>query len=345
MGIEMTKDLEQIDPKTLIGILAMGPLLSQACYVAAKLGIADLLAEGPLSVGQLAIRTGSNEGALYRILRALVSIGMFREVESKVFELTERADPLRSNVSGSFRNYLIFMGENWHCGVWCNMLYSVRTGKPAWEYTHGAEIFDYFTANPDQATIFNSVMTDMSIIAASEIIEAYDFSQFSKIADIGGGHGLLLAQVLKANPTAKGVLFDTPSVIADADTTLKSEGVANRIEKVSGDFFRAVPSGADAYIMKYIVHDWADESCIAILQNINAAMPVHGKLLIMEGVVPDTDEWHPSKISDLLMLVVTGGMDRTEEEYKQLLSRAGFRLTRILVTSTGLCIIEAEKLS
>lgn len=331
---------QPIPPEAFLTQMAFGALMTQALYVVAKLGIADLLKDKPMAVAELAESTDTHERALYRVLRSLSSVGIFREVEPKMFALTPLAEPLRSDAPGSMRGGAIFMGEDWHWQVWGNLLHSVRTGKPAWGHTHGAEVFDYFAVNPVQSEIFNSAMTDMSVGIAPAIVEAYDFSGTEKLADIAGGHGYLLAQILKANTELAGLLFDVPPVIAGAGELLEREGVAARVEKVSGDFFASVPS-ADAYIMKHIIHDWDDERCVTILKNIRAAMKSDGKVLIVEAVVPEDDGPHYSKLLDLEMLVSPGGAERTAQEYAALLSRAGLRLTRIIPTKSPFSIVEA----
>ena len=226
--------------------MAFGALITQALYVAAKLEIADLLAAKSQTVGELAAATGTNERALYRVLRSLASAGVFAETEPKVFALTPLAEPLRKDAPNSIRNGAIFMGAEWHWRVWGDLLYSVETGKPAWGHVHGSEVFDYFGANPEHAEIFNNAMTDMSVAAAPAIVEAYDFSGIKTITDIAGGHGYMLSQILKANPDMKGILFDMPSVLEGAGGLLEEEGVSARVEKVAGDFFSSVPAGADA---------------------------------------------------------------------------------------------------
>ena len=338
-----TAAVQPTPPEAFLTQLVFGAMMTQALYVAAKLGIADLLAEKPQSAGELAATTKTHERALYRVLRSLASVGVFQETDPKVFALTPLAEPLRSDAPNSMRNGVIFMGEEWHWRVWGDMLYSVQTGKPAWGHVHGAEVFDYFAAKPVQAEIFNRAMTDMSVVTAPAVVEAYDFSGFKTLADIGGGHGYLLAQVLKANPNLNGILFDAPSVIAGASAMQEKEGVAERVEKVSGDFFASVSKGADAYMMKHIIHDWDDERAIKILQNINAAMPAHGKVLIIETVVPEGNEPHYSKLLDLEMLASPGGVERTAQEYSELLAAAGLRLTHIVPTKSPFSIIEGVK--
>ena len=329
-------------PEAVLTQMAFGALLTQALSVAAKLGIADLLAKGPRPVAELAAETETHERSLYRVLRSLAGAGVFEEVEPRSFGLTPLAELLRSDAPGSMRNGLIFMGEEWHFNVWSNMLHSVRTGRPAWGHTHGAEVFEYFAANPEHAEIFNGAMTDMSVGTAPAVVEAYDFSGFGTLADIAGGHGYLLAQILKANPKLSGVLFDVAPVVEGAAALLKREGVADRVERVAGDFFESVPR-ADAYIMKHIIHDWDDARAALILRNINAAMGDEARVLIVETVVPEGNAPHYSKVLDLEMLTSPGGIERTAEEYAALLASAGLKLSRIVPTRSPFSIVEAVR--
>ena len=329
-------------PEAFLTNIAFGALMTQALAVAAELNIADMLAEKPQSVADLAAATETHEGALYRVLRSLASVGIFTETDGKIFANTPYSEPLRSGAPNSMRNGAIFMGADWHWKVWGEALYSVKSGKPAWGHAHGKEVFDYFPENPQHAAIFNNAMTDMSMGTAPVVVEAYDFSGVETLADIAGGHGYLLSQILKANENLKGVLFDMPQVIEGAPVLLEKEGVKNRVETVAGDFFASVPS-ADAYIMKHIIHDWDDDRSIAILKNIHAAMNGDGKVLIVETVVPENNEPHYSKLLDLEMLVSPGGAERTATEYRELLARAGFELTRIIPTKSPFSIVEAVK--
>jgi len=342
-NIEITTPIQAPPPAVFLTEIAFGMKMTQALYVVAKLGIADLLDSGPRNVSQLAAATKSSERSLYRVLRSLAAVGIFRETEPKVFELTPYADALRSNAPNSFRNGAIFMGEEWLWKVMGQMLYSVQTGNAAWAHVHGSDVFDYMTDNPDHFEIFNRAMTDMTVSAAPAIVDAYDFSPFKTIVDIAGGQGYLLAQVLKANPGLRGVLFDAEQVIAGAGAILEKEGVTGRVQTVAGNFFESIPSGAGAYMMKHIIHDWNDELAIKILRNIAAAMSPQAKLLIVEMVVPEGNEPHFSKVMDLGMLVLPGGVERTEEEYYTLLADAGLRLDRIIPTQISLSILEAVK--
>lgn len=329
-------------PAVVLTQMAFGALLTQGLYVAARLGIADLLAAGPRPVAELAAETETHERSLYRVLRSLAGAGVFAEVAPKTFGLTPMAELLRADAPGSMRNGIIFMGEEWHFNVWSNMLHSVRTGAPSWGRTHGAEVFEYFAANPAHAEIFNDAMTDMSVGTAPAVVEAYDFGGFGTLADIAGGHGYLLAQILKANPSLSGVLFDVAPVVEGAAALLKREGVSERVRSVAGDFFRGVPR-ADAYIMKHIIHDWDDERAALILRNINEAMGPEGRVLIVETIVPEGNEPHYSKVLDLEMLTSPGGIERTAEEYAALLAAAGLKLSRIIPTRSPFSIVEAVR--
>ena len=331
------------EPAAVLGEMLGGAFVSQAIFVAAKLGIADLVAAGPRPVAELAAETGSHERSLYRVLRTLASVGLFRQTDPKVFAQTALSELLRSDAPRSMRDDALFMGADWHVNVIADMPYSVRTGKPAWGHTHGAEVFEYFAANPEQGALFNDLMTTMTVRYAPAIVEAYDFSHFETLVDVAGGQGYLLARALEAAPGLAGVLFDMPQVLEGATALLEREGVADRVRKVPGDFFASVPAGADAYMLKHIVHDWDDERCVTLLGNIRTAMSDDGKVLIVESVVPETEEPHYSKMLDLEMLVSPGGIERTEGEYRDLLAAAGLRLSRVVPTKTPLSIIEAVK--
>ena len=334
---------QSLPPQAFLTQIAFNHVVTQALYVAARLGIADLVAAGPRPVSELAAATNVNERALYRVLRSLASVGVFAETDSKVFALTPYAELLRADVHNSMRDNVIFMGEEWHWRVIGNMLYSVQTGKPAWSQTHGAEVFDYFAANPEQAEIFNRAMTGMSVATAPAVVEAYDFSGSKRLVDIAGGHGYMLAHVLKANPNLKGILFDIPSVINGAGAIFDTEGVRERVEQVAGDFFASIPEGADAYMMKSIIHDWDDERALKILKNIQKVLPRDGRVLLIELVIPEDNRPHFGKLLDLEMLCSPGGIERTENEFRELLAAAGLRLTRIVQTKSPFSVIEAVK--
>jgi hypothetical protein len=336
---------QAMPPEAMMMQMALGCFVSQAVYVAAKLRIADLLEEKPRAVADLAEQTNTNAGALYRVLRALASVGVFRETESKFFALTPLAETLLSNAANSVKDAAIWMGEEPHWRVYGELMSSVKTGKPVWEKVHGREVFPYlFEENPPLGEIFNRAMTGFSRQAIPAVVEAYDFSGVKTLADIGGGYGHLLAGVLNANPhIQRGVLFDLPPVFAGASELLEKENVLERTELVRGDFFDEISVSADAYLLKHIIHDWTDEQNVKILQNIRAAMPDAAKVLIVDAVIPEDNEPHFGKILDLEMLVSPGGVERTEGEFRALLSKAGFRLNRIIPTRSPVNIVEAVK--
>ncbi|HJR09583.1 MAG TPA: methyltransferase [Pyrinomonadaceae bacterium] len=330
-------------PQVALTQMLSAPLVTQALRVVAELGVADLLAVRAQSVDELAAETGTHAPSLYRFMRALAGCGVFTETSGRVFELTPMAELLRADVEGSLRDFAIFMGADWHWQVWGDAPYSARTGKVAWEHVYGKEVFPYFAEHAEAARVFDNAMTSLSKMVAKAVVEAYDFSSIAKLADIAGGHGSLLAAILRANPHLKGLLFDMPQVIAGAGHRLDAEGVAQRCELASGDFFRSVPTGADAYMMKHIIHDWDDARAISILKNCHSAMPEDGRLLLVEMVVPEGNEPHFAKIQDLEMMLSPGGLERTEQEYRQLYAEAGFELTRIIPTASPMSVIEGVK--
>ena len=321
--------------------ILLGSLASQSLYVAAKLGIADMLVDGPKSVEELATAAGVDGPSLYRVLRALTSIGVFTEQENKTFAMTASAEPLRSDVPNSLRDVAIFWGEDWHWGVWGKTLYSVRTGKSAWAQIHGEEVFEYFQKNQEAARIFDRAMSSFSTLAAKAVVEAYDFSDVKTLIDIAGGQGRLLAGVLETYPTMRGVLFDLPHVLESAREAGTAANVRDRLEFAAGDFFASVPSGGDAYMMKHIIHDWDDERAVTILRNIRKAMNPGGRVLLVEAVIADGNGQDFGKLLDIEMLVSPGGKERTAAEYEELFNRAGLKLTRIVPTKSPYSVIEA----
>jgi ubiquinone/menaquinone biosynthesis C-methylase UbiE len=333
------------DVSPSVGMLQMisGFWISRAIYIAAKLGIADHLCDGPKAVDTLAAATGTHAASLYRVLRALASVGVFSEGQKRRFALTPLAETLRTDAPGSLRAFAtVELGEE-HYPAWGELLHSVKTGEIAFDRAFGMPVWKFFEQNPDNAKTFNDAMTGFTLAVNDAVLSSYDFSSISKIVDVGGGHGSLIASILKANPQMKGVLFDAPPVIEGARHRIADEGIAERCEAVAGDFFDAVPSGGDAYIVKWIIHDWDDERSVTILKNCHRAMAENGRLLLVEAVVPDGSEPHFSKYMDLNMLIMTGGRERTEDEYRTLLEASGFKLTRIVPTNSPMSIIEGER--
>ena len=331
-------------PEVQLLQMVSGAFVSAAIYTAAKLGIADLLKEGPKSSAELATETDSDERSMYRLLRSLASVGAFTEVTARTFANTPITEALRSDVPRSARDLTIWMGEPDHWQVFGHLLHSVKTGKPAWDHVHGEPVFPYlFNTNKDLGEIFNRAMTSVSHEAIGPLLDAYDFSGAQTIADIGGGYGHVLAAVLAANPKARGVLFDLPVVLPGAEPMMESHGVSDRVELVAGDFFADIPVKADIYILKFIIHDWYDDNNQKILSNIRKNMPDNGKVLIVDTIVPEGNEPHFSKIIDLEMLMAPGGMERTAAEFEKLLEDSGLRMTQIIPTKGMMSIVEAVK--
>lgn len=343
MNNENGTAMPQLPPEAVLPQMILGGLMQKSVWTAAKLGIADLVAEQPRNAEEIAAATGTHAPSLYRVLRFLAMAGVFAENSDGKFELTPIAELLRSDTPNSMRDVAIMMGEDWIWQAYGELMHSVKTGGIAHDKVQGMSSFEYYAQNEEVGKIFNRAMTNLSLLSAPAIVEAYDFSGIGKLVDIAGGHGLLLAAILKANPHLQGVLFDLPFVIENAGELLESEGVAMRTEKVSGDFFESVPAGADAYTMKHIIHDWNDEQSVKILQNIHGAMDEDGKVLIVEMVVPEGNAPSPAKGLDLVMLTIEGGKERTEAEYRKLLESSGFNLTRIIPTRSPFSIVEAVK--
>jgi hypothetical protein len=314
--------------------------VSQMIYVAAKLGLADLLAEGAESAADLAAVTGTHAPSLYRLLRALASVGIFAEDEQGRFGLTPLAEGLRNDVPGSLRAVVLYMASPTVQRVWGDLLYSVQTGGDAYHHLYGIGAWEYREQNPDMNAVFNDYMTALTRFDTPSIASAYDFSSIRVLADLGGGEGSLLAAILKANPALRGVVFDLPHVVSGAKAVLEEAGVADRCEVVGGDFFGSLPH-ADTYMFKSVIHGLDDENTVLIFKNVRRAIPPEGKLLLIEFVIPPENDPHPGKFADIHMLVAPGGQERTEAEWRALLSEAGFRLTHVIPITAGRSIIEA----
>lgn len=315
---------------------------SRAVGVFAKLGVADLLESGPKTAEELAKATDTHAPSLYRVLRALASAGIVKAESEGRFALTPLSQTLVTNAPGSLRWFVTSELGQEHYPAWGNLMHSVKTGEIAFDDFFGMDIWQYFKKNPEDGAVFNDSMSGVTAAANEAILSVYDFSQFNKLIDIGGGHGGLITSILKKNPNLKGLLFDAPQVIEGARPRLEAAGVADRCEIVAGNFFEAVPAGGDAYMMKWIIHDWDDEKALTILKHIRSQIPSNGRLIVVETVVPETDEPHFSKFFDLNMLVMTGGKERTEAEFAELFAAAGFKLLRVIPTDLPTSIIEAQ---
>ncbi len=334
---------KEIPPALQMLQLISGFWVSRCVYVLAKLGIPDLLKDGPKSAAELASATGAHAPSLFRVLRALAAVDVLTQTSADRFGNTPLSETLRSDVPGSLRAFAMTeLGEE-HYPAWGELMHSVRTGGIAFDQAFGEPVWEFFAKNPENAKIFNDAMSGMTTQAETALHAAYDFEGIDTIMDVGGGHGGLITSILKRNPDIRGILFDAPQVVEGAQAKLAASGVADRVRLVGGDFFKSVPEGADAITMKWIIHDWNDEQSVAIMKNCHRALPANGKLILIEAVVPPGGEMHFAKFMDLNMLVMTGGRERTEEEFRRLYEAAGFRLTRIVPTESPFSIIEGVR--
>jgi hypothetical protein len=319
--------------------LLVGPWIAQAIFVAAKLDIADRLRDGPQSSAALAAAAGVDAPALHRVLRALASVGLFEE-RAGGFALTPLAQGLRGDHPQSLRDYAIMLGEQWIWRSLGEMRHSVRSGEAAFAHVFGAPPFDYYAAHPEAAATSARGLATRSAQENAAILDAYDFSRARQVVDVGGGQGTLLSAVLQRHPHLDGVLLERPQVAVMAQATFQASDLARRCSIVAGDFFAAVPRG-DVHLLKKVIHDWDDARALAILRACRAAMAPHGRLLLLEPVIPPPNVPGFAKLLDLLMLVVTGGQERSADEHRVLLAQAGLRLARVIPTASTLSIIEA----
>jgi len=315
---------------------------SQLVFVAAKLGIADVLVAGPLTVDEIAARVGAHPPYLKRVLRALASVGIFASDPHGRFHLTRLAQTLRSDHPESLRNFALMLVDDYNWSAWGALEHSVRTGTSAFEHVHGAPAFLWMREHPEKEKMFSASMASLSAVENAAVARAYAFAKLRKVVDVGGAHGHLLAAILRSYIKVRGVLFDQPPVIEEAGRTgfISAADVAGRCEAVGGDFFESVPAGADAYVLKYIIHDWDDEKGVRILQNCRKAMAEEGRVLVVDHVVAAGNKFDWGKLIDINMMVMMGSKERTKDEFRQLFARAGLRLKRVIRTASSLSILE-----
>jgi C-methyltransferase len=315
---------------------------SQAITAAAQLGVADALANGPLPIEELAAQVGADADALRRLLRALISKGIFRHRRDGRYELNSLAGTLRSDAPVSMTWAAQFYGSAEKRERWTLLVDSIRTGSTVVPGLRGKESFDYFAGQPEHAELFNQTMTSVSKLTTAPVVAGYDFSAYPTIVDVGGGHGPLLAAILAGAPASRGVLYDLPRVVASAPNLLREHKVADRVRIAEGSFFDSVPGGGDAYILKNIIHDWPDDKAVQILRNVRTAAGPRATVLLVELVIPKHDRDFPGKWVDLEMLLNLGARERTAAEYQDLLSQAGFQMTRVVQTASPLSVVEAR---
>jgi orsellinic acid C2-O-methyltransferase len=341
----MTPPDSTTDAMTIVEMVNASAM-AQALYVAAKLGIADLLGDGSLTASDLARAAGADPDALHRLLRGLAAAGACEEQDDGRFALTAVGRHLRSDVEGSVRSYVLhWAGSMWP--VWGRLLHTVKTGRNPRDLVTRKNPFESLAAHPEAERIFNDAMTEMSRLAADGVVRSCDFARFTRLVDVGGGHGELIGAILAATPALRGVLVDRPALLDGAREHLADVGVADRCEVVPGSFFEQLPAGADAYLLKSVLHDWTDDEARAILRNVREAMAPKGTLFIVERILPDRIA--PSTAnrfvagSDLLMMVAASGRERTRGTYEALLGATGFSPARVVDTLAHYSVIEARR--
>ncbi|HEU5408530.1 MAG TPA: methyltransferase [Nitrospira sp.] len=334
-------DITSLPPHAQLVQMGTAHWVSHILYVAAKLGLADHLGKGPTHADDLAAVTNTHSPSLRRFLRTLGHLGLVTEDNAGRFSLTTLGAALKNGAPGSARAAILTLASPIMTQGWGHLLESVQTGKPGLEQAMGMPIFDWLAQHPEEASLFSETMVSFHGTEPSAVAAAYDFSGMHMIVDIGGATGNLLATILDQYPTPHGILYDLPHVLRDAPALLKSRGVADRVTIESGSFFDRVPTGCDAYLLSHIIHDWTEAQCLTILGHCRRALAPAGRVLIIEMVLPEDNAPHPGKMLDMMMLVGPGGQERTIPEYRQLLDKAGLRLTKVVPTDSAVSIMEA----
>ena len=331
----------EVPPHVQVIQMATGFWVSKMIYAAAKLGLPDHLANGPKSAAELSTTTGTHPQSLHRLMRTLASVGIFTQLDGGRFGLTPLSESMKKGAPGSAHETILTMAGPTFVRAFEEIAHSVKTGETGFEKALGKPIFDYFAEHQDEASLFSQSMVGIHGGEPPAVAAAYDFSQFGTIVDVGGATGNMLSAVLSAHQGPRGILYDLPHVVTDAPPSLEKSGIADRVTIENGSFFENVPSDGDAYILSHIIHDWNEDQCLTILGNVRKAMNPDGKLLIVEFVLPEDDSEHFGKIADIIMLVIPGGQERTPTEYDELLTKAGFKMTRVVPTETPVSIVEA----
>jgi hypothetical protein len=341
----VAKAKERPGPQQHVLGLITGYWLSQCVRVAAKLGVADVLARGPKTPEALAEQLGANAPALRRVLRALASAGVFAEDARGRFRLTPAAKTLQTGAPGSLRDFARMMVDDYNWDAWAGLDHAVVRGALPFDQVHGEPIFEYLAKHPDDEALFAASMASISGTENDAVARAYPFGKLRTLVDVGGAHGHLLATILRRHKKLRGILYDQPQVVAAAGASgfLSAPELAGRHELVGGSFFDRVPAGADAYLMKYILHDWDDEKCLRILGNCRDAMAEGGRVLVVEHVIPKGNGAYWGKLLDVNMLALTGGQERTREEFRELFARAGLKLARVWPTAGALRVLESVR--
>jgi len=331
-----------VPPYAAMMEMLMNAWAAQAITAAAQLGIADALAGGPLGADELATSVNADADALQRLLRVLIGRGIFRQRRDGRYQLNPLADTLRCNAPKSVAGLASLYGSREHREHWSYLSEAIRTGKAVIPVLHGADAFDYLSSEPELAKVFNRAMAETTEMTVPFLLAAYPFDAYPTVVDVGGGVGRLLAAILADTPTARGVLYDLPHAVAEAPALLRQHGVADRVRVDEGSFFDGVPTGGDIYVLKMIIHDWPEDQAIEILRNVRAAAQVGTTLLLIETVIPDRNREHVGNWTNLEMLLMNAGRERTAAEYRRLLQQAGFQVTRVVPTGSPFSLVEAK---
>jgi hypothetical protein len=332
---------ETQSPQAHLIQMATAHWVSRFLYVAARMNLADQLAEQPKTAAELAQSMDASASSLYRFMRTLASLGLFTEDSEHRFSLTSLGEALRTGTPGSVRASVLTLAGDMVTRALDHLLYSVQTGKTGFEKAFGVPQFDWLAGHPAEASMFSETMVGLHGAEPPAVAAAYDFSEFGTVVDVGGATGNLLSTILGRYPKPHGILFDLPHVVADASKLINARGLANRIKIAGGSFFESVPAGGDVYLLSHVIHDWSEAQCLTILGNCRRAMNPSSRLLIVEMVLPTGDAPHLGKILDIIMLAVPGGQERTEPEYRALLDNAGFQLKRVVPTESAVSVVEA----
>jgi hypothetical protein len=323
--------------------LLFGKHITFSISAVARLCVADHMSAAPVHVNEIAAKTGTISASLYRVMRMLAAVGVFEEYEGQRFALTPVGELLRSSAPNSMRDMATMWGEHWSARAFAYLPQLLQKGGDGVTAAYGRNVFELFKDHPAEAETFQRAMSNFSQIAAAALVDAYDFSDIKRLADVGGGHGTLVGGILKRYPSLQGVVFDLPEVVAGAMSHGDLDHCAGRVTIEGGNFFERVPSGCDAYILKHIIHDWSDAHCQTILRLIREQLPRNGRVLLCEMVVPNAPGPGPAKMLDIEMLTLTvGGKERTEAEFRDLFASAGLELTKIVPTPAAFCVIEAR---
>jgi hypothetical protein len=333
--------IEAQAPQAQLIQMVTGHWISSLVYFAAQMKLADQLAEGPKTADELALSIAADAPSLYRVMRTLCGIGLFTEDSGHRFSLTPLGEALRTGTPGSVRSSVLILAGELITKSVGQLDYSVQTGKTGFEKVFGMPLFEWLGNHPAEASMFSETMIGLHAGEPAAVAAAYDFSQCETLIDVGGATGKMLAAILSLHPEPRGILFDLPHVIRDAPVLIQAQGLADRIKTEGGSFFESVPAGGSAYMLSHIIHDWTEAQCLTILGNCRRQMKPTSRLLIIEMVLPTGNTPHPGKVLDMVMLTVAGGQERTEPEYRVLLEKARFRLTRVLPTESAVSVVEA----